>query len=203
MTRTMSWPRIVLALAGLIALTAPASAAADDPCGRLFVPDGYRLTCTHPGGPAQADWQLTVQPAEGAFAPLSELSIHPVAEPVEDPAKWLRAQLTVDMSRFDAALDDLLHSADSPVADTPIVGQLESWRGLLHSVAGWPLTGCGAPESRAGGARWGMNCEWQLGPFRQYLDLRLINRDGARYAVQIRAMNEHRLHNLVAIANSF
>ncbi len=199
----MSWPSIVLALAGLIALGGPAGAAADDPCARLFVPDGYRLTCTHPGGPEQAGWQLTVQPAEGAFAPLSELSIHRVVQPVDDPAKWLRAQLTVEMSSFDAALDDLLHGADSPIADTEMASQLESWRGLLHSVAGWPLTGCGAPENHAGSDRWGMNCQWQLGPFRQYLDLRLITRDGARYAVQIRAMNEHRLHNLVAIANSF
>ena len=107
------------------------------------------------------------------------------------------------MSSFDAAIDELLNSPDSPVADSPMVGQLESWRGTLHSVAGWPLTGCGAPESRAGGERWQMDCEWQLGPFRQYLALRLINRDGARYAVQVRAMNEHRLRNLVAIANSF
>jgi hypothetical protein len=194
----------VLALAALSALGGAASAASDDLCGQLFVPEGYRLACSLEGGPGrQATGQLTVQPAEGAFATLSELTIRPVSEPVADPAKWLRDQLTLDMSSFDAAIDELLNSPDSPVADSPMVGQLENWRGTLHSVAGWPLTGCGEPESRAGGGRWQMDCEWRLGPFRQYLALRLISRDGARYAVQVRAMNEHRLHNLVAIANSF
>ena len=48
-----------------------------------------------------------------------------------------------------------------------------------------------------------MDCEWELGPLRQYLALRLIERDGERYAVRIRAMNEHRMRHLVAIANSF
>jgi hypothetical protein len=200
----MVWPSTVLALAGVIALAGPVSAAADDDlCGRLFVPEGYRLTCSLQSGPGQSGGQLTVEPTEGTFAPLSALTIRPVDQPVDDPAAWLRDQLTLDISSFDATLDDLLNSPDSPVADSPMVDQLESWRGMLHSVAGWPLTGCGAPESQAGGDSWRMDCEWQLGPFRQYLALRLINRDGARYAVEVRAMNEHRLRNLVAIANSF
>jgi hypothetical protein len=200
----MLWPRITLALVALIALGGRASAAAGDLCGQLFVPEGYRATCSLQGGPGQrASGQLTVEPAEGTFATLSELTIRPVEGPVNDPAKWLRDQLTLDLSSFDTAMDELLKSPDSPVADSPMVSQLESWRGTLHSVAGWPLTGCGAPESRADGERWQLDCEWRLGPFRQYLALRLITRDGARYAVQVRAMNEHRLRNLVAIANSF
>jgi hypothetical protein len=48
-----------------------------------------------------------------------------------------------------------------------------------------------------------MECEWQLGPFKQLLALRLVDREGERYAVKIRAMNEHRMRHLVAIANSF
>jgi len=198
----MLWPRTVLALAGLMALCGPA-AASDDLCGRLFVPEGYRVDCSLVGGRAGAGGELTVQPAEGTFATLSELTIRRVDEPVGDPAAWLRQQLTLDMSSFDAALDDLVNSPDSPVADTPMVDQLDRWRGLMHSVAGWPLTGCGAPENVADRDSWRMDCEWRLGPFRQYLALRLITRDGARYAVNIRAMNEHRLRNLVAIANSF
>jgi hypothetical protein len=200
----MVWPSTVLALAALLALGGSARAASDDLCGRLFVPEGYRLTCSLQGGAGQQpNGQLTVEPAEGTFASLSELIIRPVEGPVADPAKWLRDQLTVDVSSFDAAIDELVTSPDSPVADSPMVDQLETWRGTLHSVAGWPLTGCDAPESRAGGERWQMDCEWDLGPFRQYLALRLVTRDGARYAVQVRAMNEHRLRNLVAIANSF
>jgi hypothetical protein len=198
----ISWRSNLLALAGLIALEAPAVAAPDDLCGRLFVPEGYALTCSVEGSPA-GHWNLLVHPTGGAFAPLSELSIRPVAEPIEDPAAWLKEQLTMDVSQFDAALDELLHSPDSPVADTPIVGQLESWRGVLRAAAGWPLAGCAEPQAEAGGDSWRMTCEWQVGPLRQNMELRLVERDGERYAVKIRAMNEHRMRHLVAIANSF
>ena len=115
----MAWPMTLLALTVLIALGGPASAAPGDLCGQLFVPEGYRLTCSLEGGRGQqARGLLTVEPAEGAFAGLSELTIRPVEEPVADPAKWLRDQLTLDISSFDAALDELLNSPDSPVADS-------------------------------------------------------------------------------------
>ena len=72
----MVWPSTVLALAALIALGGPASAASGDLCGQLFVPEGYRLTCSLQGGPGQQPTgQLTVEPAEGTFATLSELTI--------------------------------------------------------------------------------------------------------------------------------
>jgi hypothetical protein len=198
----ISWRRNLLALVGLIALDAPAVAAPVDLCERLFVPEGYALTCSVEGSSATG-WNLLVQPTEGAFAPLSELSIRPAAEPIEDPAGWLKEQLTMDMSQFDAALDELLHSPDSPIADTPIVGQLESWRGVLHAAAGWPLAGCAEPERLAAADSWRMACEWKVGPLRQEMELRLVERDGERYAMTIRAMNEHRMRHLVAIANSF
>jgi hypothetical protein len=198
----ISWRSNLLALAGLIALDAPAGAAPDDLCQRLFVPEGYALTCSVEGSPA-GDWNLLVHPTGGTFAPLSELGIRPVAEPIEDPAAWLKEQLTMDTSQFDAALDELLHSPDSPVADTSLVGQLESWRGVLRAAAGWPLAGCAEPEAMAGGETWRMECQWEVGPLRQDMELRLVERDGERYAVRIRAMNEHRMRHLVAIANSF
>jgi hypothetical protein len=203
MERIMSWRSNLVAFAGLLVLGAPAGAAERGLCERLFVPEGYALTCSVEGDPAAGGWNLVVQPAEGTFAPLSELTIRPVDEPVADPAAWLEEQLTLDMSQFDATLNELLHSPDSPVADTPIVGQLESWRGVLRAAAGWPLAGCADPESVAGGETWRMECEWQLGPVKQLLALRLVDRDGERYAVKIRAMNEHRMRHLVAIANSF
>jgi hypothetical protein len=42
-----------------------------------------------------------------------------------------------------------------------------------------------------------------LGPLRQLMRFRLIERDGERHAITIRTMNEQRLRHLVAIANSF
>jgi hypothetical protein len=193
----------ILALTALALIGGRAAASESALCERLFVPEGYQLDCSVQGGPGQNDWVLTVHPVEGAFAPLSELTIGPVREPVADPRAWLREQLTLDMSSFDATLEDLLHGADSPLADTPLVGQLDSWRGLLRQAAGWPLAGCDEPESVAGDASWRMGCKWEVGPFRQFMTLRLIEADGERYAVRIRAMNEHRMRHLVAIANSF
>ena len=94
--------------------------------------------------------------------------------------------------------------ADSPITGTPLAEQLDAWRGLLGSAATWPLTGCGEPASLAGGIDgWEMACDWQLGPLRQYMRLRLVERAGVRYAMTIRTMNEQRLRHLVAIANSF
>ena len=191
-----------LALATLALLGGRAAASEDTLCERLFVPEGYALDCSVQTAVAEDDWLLKVHPVEGAFAPLSELSIRPVREPVADPNAWLREQLTLDMSSFDATLEELLHGADSPLADTPIVGQLESWRSLLRQAAGWPLAGCDEPEL-ADDDSWHMECAWELGPFRQYMALRLIEADGERYAVRIRAMNEQRMRHLVAIANSF
>jgi hypothetical protein len=48
-----------------------------------------------------------------------------------------------------------------------------------------------------------MACDWELGPLRQYMRFRLVERAGERYAIRIRTMNEQRLRHLVAIANSF
>ena len=193
----------ILALAALALLGGRAAAIESPLCERLFVPEGYALDCSVRAGAGQDDQVLTVHPVEGTFAPLSELTIRRVTEPVTDPGAWLREQLTLDMSSFDATLEDLLHSPDSPLADTPIVGQLESWRGLLRQAAGWPLAGCDEPESVAADDSWRMGCKWEVGPFRQFMALRLITVDGERYAVRIRAMNEHRMRHLVAIANSF
>ena len=70
-------------------------------------------------------------------------------------------------------------------------------------AAGWPLAGCDEPESWRPDDDWHMGCKWEVGPFRQFMALRLVTLDGERYAVRIRAMNEHRMRHLVAIANSF
>jgi hypothetical protein len=192
-----------LALAALCLLGGRAEASEAGLCERLFVPEGYDLDCAVRNDPGQAPWVLTVHPVEGAFAPLSELTIRPLSGPVDDPQAWLREQLTLDLSSFDATLEDLLHGDHSPVADAPIVDQLESWRDLLHQAAGWPLAGCDEPASPDAGETWRMSCKWELGPFQQFMALRLVEADGQHYAVRIRAMNERRMRHLVAIANSF
>jgi hypothetical protein len=195
-------------LIGLVWLASTGAAAAqtpdDDLCARLFVPEGYELGCALESDPSGSGEAAVIRPADSAFAALSELSLRRVEESVEDPAAWLRAQLTVDLSPVDSALKELTRGPDSPITNTPLAEQLQAWRGLLGSAAALPLAGCGEPRRLVGGGdAWEMACEWELGPLRQYMRLRLVERAGERYAIRIRTMNEQRLRHLVAIANSF
>jgi hypothetical protein len=182
---------------------APAAAQPADLCARLFVPDGIGLDCALQSDPAGTGSAAVVQPADSEFAPLSELTLRRIEEPIDDPQEWLREQLTLDLSPVDSALEELIHGADSPITGTPLAEQLQSWRGLLGSAARLPLAGCSDPVRLAGGDAWQMACEWEVGPLRQYMSFRLIERAGEHYAIRIRTMNEQRLRHLVAIANSF
>jgi hypothetical protein len=199
-------PGIGLLMAA-IALAWPAVVAAaipsDELCERLFVPEGYDLGCTLEGD-ASGSAAAVVRPTDSAFAPLSELSLRPIEEPVDDPAEWLRAQLKLDLSQMDSALAELTRGEDSPISGTPLADQLDGWRRLLGSAEDLPLAGCSEPARLGGGLdAWEMACDWELGPLRQYMRFRLVERAGAHYAIQIRTMNEQRLRHLVAIANSF
>ena len=187
---------------GLLVAAASAGAATPDPCELLFVPDGYELSCTVRRGSDDDAWRLVVRPETGAFAPLSELSVEPLEQPIEDRDAWLRDQLSFDLRGFEEVVRELAESDDSPVADQQFVDSLEAWLGTMASFAEMPLQGCAEPSAAPGDAR-ELTCEWQLGPFRQYLLTRLVERDDRVYAIRIRAMNERRLRHLVAIANSF
>lgn len=190
---------ICLACAGAAAWAQPTSAL----CARLTVPDGLELDCILQSDSTSAGPAAVVRPTDSDFAPLSELRLRRVEETIEDPAAWLREQLTLDLTPLDAAIDELIHGPDSPITGTPLADQLQSWRGLLGSAAALPLAGCRDPVRLARDETWEMACEWEVGPLRQYMRFRLIERDGERYAIRIRTMNEQRLRHLVAIANSF
>ena len=133
--------------------------ATEDLCARLSVPDGVGLACLVRSDPAGSGMAAVVQPTDSDFAPLSELTLRRVEGPIEEPAEWLRQQLTLDLSPVDAALNELIHGADSPITGTPLAEQLQSWRGLLGAAATLPLTGCGDPARLAGGEAWEMACE--------------------------------------------
>jgi hypothetical protein len=191
-----------IGLIGLAWAGAPASAQ-PTLCARLTVPEGLELDCVLQSDAAGAGLAAVVQPTDSEFAPLSELRLRRVEEPVEDPAAWLREQLTLDLTPLDAALAELTRDPDSPITGTGLAEQLESWRGLLGSAAALPLSGCDDPARLPREGAWEMACEWELGPLRQLMRFRLIERDGERHAITIRTMNEQRLRHLVAIANSF
>jgi hypothetical protein len=183
---------------------APASAQPTEAlCARLAVPEGLELDCLLESDAASSGLAAVVRPTDSEFAPLSELRLRRVEEAIEDPAAWLREQLTLDLTPLDAALNELIQGPDSPITGTPLADQLQSWRGLLGSAATLPLAGCRDPVRLARDETWEMVCEWELGLLRQFMRFRLIERDGERYVIRIRTMNEQRLRHLVAIANSF
>ena len=165
---------------------------------------GYQLDCIVQSDAAGAGLAAVVQPTDSAFAPLSELRLRRIEEAVDDPAAWLRDQLTLDLTPLDAAIDELIRGPDSPITGTPLAEQLQSWRGLMGSAASLPLAGCArarAPRAATTPGRWAAS--GRSGRSASIMRLRLIERDGERYAVRIRTMNERRMRHLVAIANSF
>ncbi len=198
------WQAAALGIAlASVAPALPAAAPIDDVCGRLFLPEGYRLDCSVQGGAPASERMAVVRPVEGAFAPLSELTIRPLDQPVQDPAQWLRGQLKLDLSGVEDSLRGLVQSPDSPFAGTPLADELRGWTAFLEQLTTLPLEGCREPAALPAAEGWQLACEWPLGPLRQFLTLRLVERDGQQYAVRIRTMNERRLRHLVAIANSF
>ena len=193
-----------IGLVGLAYTGAPVSAQPTEAlCARLTVPDGLELDCVVQSDAADAGVAAVVRPTDSEFGPLSELQLRRVEEAIDDPAAWLREQLTLDLTPLDAAIDELIHGPDSPITGTPLAQQLQSWSGLLGSAATLPLVGCRDPVRLARDEIWEMVCEWEVGSLRQFMRFRLIERDGERYAIRIRTMNEQRLRHLVAIANSF
>jgi hypothetical protein len=193
-----------IGLVGLAWAGAPVSAQPTEAlCARLTVPEGLELDCLVQSDAAGAGAAAVVRPTDSEFGPLSELQLRRVEEAIDDPAAWLREQLTLDLTPLDAAIDELIHGPDSPITGTPLAQQLQSWRGLLGSAATLPLAGCRDPVRLARDEIWEMVCEWEVGSLRQFMRFRLIERDGERYAIRIRTMNEQRLRHLVAIANSF
>jgi hypothetical protein len=180
-----------------------ATQASEDLCARLSVPDGVGLACMVRSDPPGSGLAAVVQPTDSEFAPLSELTLRRVEEPIDNPTEWLRRQLTLDLSPVDAALNALIRGPDSPITGTPLAEQLQSWRRLLGAAATLPLTGCADPVRLAGGKAWEMACAWELGGLRQYMRFRLAERAGDYYGIRIRTMNEQRLRHLLAIANSF
>lgn len=197
---------------GVVAWFAPSPAGAadppSDPCERLFVPEGYQLTCTVEGGP-ERDWVARVAPSDDdGFGGLTELTMEPVEGPIDEPQFWLREQMTVDVSGVEHGLRDLLEDPDSPLADVPLEDQARELIQMMHALGQLPLRGCEEPVSleagkEASGSVHEIACSWQLGPFTQYMNVRLLQRGGDSYVFHMRAANERRLRHLRAIASSF
>jgi hypothetical protein len=158
---------------------------------------------------ASGDWRplLIIRPVEGAFSELSRISLREVSGRVADPDAWLRARLTAD-TPDEGEADDLLASPDSPFGDPafdPLRQAIPKLFAGVQELSRMPLQFCEGPNAayNAEGPLRELYCVYPVGPFRQYLVLRLQQADGRWFYTEIRAMNERRLRQLLAITNSF
>lgn len=176
--------------------------AATEPCDRLFVPEGYELTCTVERKIGDDNWQVSVHPMDGTFASLSELTLRPVEEAVTDPVRWLEQQVTIDVSGLEDTLTRFLDDEDNPFSDESWWQSLRGLKDVVHSISDMPLDSCEEPRERDE-AGWVIDCDWGIGSLRQFLTVHLVEREGVFYALRVQSMNERRHRHLQAIANSF
>lgn len=189
----------LLLIAGSV--SAPANAS-EQPCDRLFVPEGYELTCTMERMPGDDAWEVSVHPTDGTFASLSHLTLTPVKDDILDPADWLRKQIKIDVTGLEDALTSFLDDDDNPFAGESWWTSLQGLKDVVHSISDLPLDACDEPR-RGGDDGWSIDCDWGLGSLRQFLTVRLVEREGSFYGLRVQSMNERRHRHLQAIANSF
>lgn len=192
----------VLAAGTLALLSSFEAEAADRPCDRLFVPEGYELTCTVERKFGENSWEVSVHPTDGTFSSLSQLVLSPVDGDVADPVTWLEKQVQIDVSGLEDALTNFLDDEDNPFAGESWWTSLQGLKDVVHSLSDLPLESCGEPELGTE-ARWSIDCEWGIGSLRQYLTVLLMERDGIYYGLRLQSMNPRRHRHLEAIANSF
>ncbi len=199
----LSLNRACAALVAVLALNAAVSNAQsfDVPQGFVASPDGEPST--------RGEWRpvLTVRPAEGSFSELSNISLRQVVGRVGDPDAWLRARLTAD-TPDETAAEELVASPDSPFGDPafdPLREVIPKLFAGVKELSRLPLSFCEGPNAgyNASGTLRELYCVYPVGPFRQYLALRLQQVDDRWYYTEVRAMNERRFRQLLAIANSF
>ncbi len=179
------------------------ASAATEPCDRLFVPEGYELTCTVERQSGEDSWEVSVHPLDGAFAGLSKLTLTPVDERVSDPEDWLQKQVKIDVSGLESALTNFLDDEDNPFSAESWWQSLQGLKDVVHSFSDLPLDSCTPPSESIEKAAWQIDCDWGIGSLRQFLSVYLVEREGQYYTLRIQAMNQRRYRHLLAIANSF
>jgi hypothetical protein len=172
------------------------------------IPEGFVIA---PGADTakSEDWTplTVVRPVEGPFSELSTISLRTVRGDVSDPDGWLAARLTAQIGD-PAAVEDVFSSPDSPFSDPVFDALKKSLPALfagLQNLGRIPLHFCEAPTTgyNASGEFRELFCNYNFGPVRQFVVLRLQDSGKGWYFTEIKTMNERRLRHLVAIANSF
>ena len=173
----------------------------DIPQGFVIVPNDDPVS--------SQDWVpvLLVRPVEGPFSELSTIALRAVNGDVTDPDAWLAARLTAQLGD-PAAVEEVFTSPDSPFSDPVFDALKKSLPDLfasLQDIGRIPLSFCEEPITgyNASGEFRELFCNYNFGPIRQFVVLRLQDSGKGWYFTEIRTMNERRLRHLVAIANSF
>ncbi|MGI9485962.1 MAG: hypothetical protein ACR2RF_08805 [Geminicoccaceae bacterium] len=183
-------------------LSSGQATAQEKACDRLFVPEGYELTCTVERKAGDDAWEVSVHPTDGTFAGLSELTLRPVDETVADPAGWLQRQIKIDVTGLEDALTNFLDDEDNPFSDEGWWTSLQGLKDVVHSISDLPLDACEDPRESIDDG-WIIDCDWGIGSLHQLLTVRLVERDGIFYVLRVQSMNQRRHRHLQAIANSF
>ncbi len=191
------------ALVCSLALAAPAMAQEFD------VPDGFAATM-EAEAPVSREWRpiMTVRPDKGPFSELSAIRLHRVTGKVKDPKSWLKDRLTLSMGSGDSDPGAIFTSPDSPFAD-PYFDSLRKTipelMQFLEKVCRLPLDACDKPRAgyNATGTFHELYCVFAIGPVRQFIVLRLQKAKGRWFYTDVRTMNERRLRQLLAIADTF
>lgn len=194
-----------IAVGGLLAALAWTSPSLAQ---QFNVPEGFVIAPGADTSTSDAWTPLTVvRPVEGPFSELSTISLRTVRGEVTDPDAWLAARLTAQIGD-PAAVEDFFSSPDSPFSD-PVFDALkkslpELFAGL-QNLGRIPLHFCEEPTTgyNASGEFRELFCNYNFGPVRQFVVLRLQDSGKGWYFTEIKTMNERRLRHLVAIANSF
>lgn len=176
--------------------------AAENACDRLFVPEGYELTCTVERKAGDDAWEVSVHPMDGTFAGLSKLTLSPIEGTVNDPADWLQQQVKIDVTGLEDALTGFLDDEDNPFSGESWWTSLQGLKDVVHSISDLPLDACEDPRESSGDG-WIIDCDWGIGSLRQLLTVRLVERAGIFYTLRVQSMNQRRHRHLQAIANSF
>ena len=172
------------------------------------VPDGFVIE-PEADTTTSEDWTplTAVRPVEGPFSELSTISLRAVRGEVADPDAWLAARLTAQIGD-PAAVEEVFSSPDSPFSDPVFDALKKSLPDLfagLQNLGRIPLHFCEEPTTgyNASGEFRELFCNYNFGPVRQFVVLRLQDSSKGWYFTEIKTMNERRLRHLVAIANSF
>jgi hypothetical protein len=180
-------------VAGVVSATG--TAAAEDFCAALAIPEPLDLVCT-----VEPDGTTVVQSADSPFPTLNRLEVRRLDAAVEDPAAWLRGRMTLDTSGISDTLRGWLTHPDNPLKPEVVEPSLDALEEALGQIEELSKTVCEAPE-RVGDARWAMRCRFDLTVADGVLRLDLFRTADLPIATEMRAASEQRARQFEALLN--